>query len=114
MIQLGLPSWQDITAVVTAFALYKCLAYINRKSVLDDLKGPPGGGFVEGQFANWVNTTYQMAEGTIAHLVLGHLGLMFDIKHGLDYMQGLSDEYGDVVRVKGLGVCQTLITVWIG
>jgi hypothetical protein len=54
-----------------------------------------------------------MAEGTIAHLILGHLGLMFDIKHGLDYMQRLSDEYGDVVRVKGLGVRRIFITVFM-
>jgi hypothetical protein len=48
--QLGLPPWQDVAALVVAFALWRSLVYFNRKSPLDDLKGPPGGGLVEGQF----------------------------------------------------------------
>jgi hypothetical protein len=45
--------------------------------------------------------------------LLGHLGQMFDIRDGVDYMERLSDEYGDVVRIKGLGVRQNFVLAWI-
>jgi hypothetical protein len=34
--------------------------------------------------------------------LLGHIRLLFDIKKGIDCIERLSDEYGGVVRVKGL------------
>lgn len=67
---------------------------------------------MEGKFATRAGTA---SEGITAPLFLGHLGLMLDIKHGLDYMQRLSDEYGDIVKVKGLGVCWKLLQdAWVG
>ncbi|KAF8231135.1 hypothetical protein L208DRAFT_1399397 [Tricholoma matsutake] len=41
--------WQDVTAVVVVFALWRFLVVFTRRSVLDDIKGPPGAKFVEGQ-----------------------------------------------------------------
>jgi hypothetical protein len=34
--------------------------------------------------------------------------------NGMDYIDWLSDEYGDVVKVKGLGVRQIFITAYYG
>ena len=67
VMELKLPSWQDITVVVAAFALWRFLIYINRKSALslNDLNGPPGGGFIEGQSVTRVSATYRMATKTI-------------------------------------------------
>jgi hypothetical protein len=42
-------------------------------------------------------------------VVLGHLDLIYDANNGLDYMNWLFDEYGDVAKVKALGVCQNFI-----
>lgn len=72
--------WQDVTAIVVAFALWRFLVVFTRRSVLDDIKGPPGAKFVE-----------------------GHMGSIFDIKHGLDYGERLSDEYGDVLKLRAMG-----------
>jgi hypothetical protein len=50
--QLGSLSWEDITAIVAAFVLWRLVLYFTRKSVFDDLRGPPGAKLVAGVFGD--------------------------------------------------------------
>jgi hypothetical protein len=59
-----------------------------------------------------VYLTVTESRATWHNSFLGHLRMIFDIRKGIDCMERLSDEFGDIVRVKGiLGVCPNFIAV---
>lgn len=96
-----LPYWTDVAIAIGTLIIWRFVLYITRKSPFASLKGPPGGNGIEGTFPSAA-----VYKNICESLFSGHMRSLFDIDHGMDYIESMADDYGEVVKIKGLfGVC---------